>query len=108
MMNPEQMRVVDFLRTRSGIFVSVNEISKHLGNRRAFDMDRAWARPILRRMELEGIVESNPFGEYRLVQAAAEETRFKEALAMPGIDLGETTIVCLQEAEETETRANWS
>jgi hypothetical protein len=44
-------------------------------------------------MEVDGIVEANLYGEYRLKDAETKPTDFKEALRTPGVSLGDTTIV---------------
>ncbi len=95
-MNAEETKIVEFLTTRPGIFVSATEVSKFL-DRKKLDLDRNWARPILRRMEMDGILESNPFGEYRLRKGGEGDTNFKSAIGQPGISLGETTIIRLDD-----------
>lgn len=99
-MSAEETEIYEFLKTRKANFVSVSEISKFLGRGRRFKEDRNWARPVLRRMEVDGIVEANPYGEYRLkgAEAKAEPTDFKEALRNPGASLGDTTIIRIQDA----------
>jgi hypothetical protein len=51
-------------------------------------------------MEMDGVLESNPFGEYRLVQYNSETTLFKSALNQPGIPLGDTTIIVLDDTKD--------
>ena len=51
-------------------------------------------------MEMEGSVESNPFGEYRLKHRPEDTTTFKRALTMPGFPLGETSIITLDDVAE--------
>ena len=103
-MNTEENEIYEFLKTRGSNFVSVVDISQALSRGRRFKDDRNWARPILRRMEIDGILESNPYGEYRLKEAAAEAetepepTDFIEALRKPGASLGDTTIIRIQDA----------
>lgn len=97
-MNAEETEIFEFLKKRGANFVSVTDISKFLGRGRRFQEDRNWARPVLRRMEVDGIVESNPYGEYRLKGAESEPVDFKEALRKPGVSLGDTTIIRIQDA----------
>lgn len=99
-MNAEETQICEFLKKRGANYVCVTDISKFLDAGRRFQKDRNWARPILRRMEVDGIVETNPYGEYRL-KGAQEETQapdFKEALRNPGASLGDTTIIRIQDA----------
>ena len=100
-MNADETEIFEFLKTFQGLFVSVTEISKRINSRRRYEQDRTWARPILRRMELDGILESNPFGEYRIKQTGLENTTFKEALRLPNVPLGDTAIIMLSDVEES-------
>ena len=99
-MNADETEIFEFLKSFPNTYVSVNEISKRVGTRGRFQKDRTWARPLLRRMEMDGVLESNPFGEYRLVQYNSETTLFKSALNQPGIPLGDTTIIVLDDTKD--------
>ena len=99
-MNAQETELYEFLKRSPQFFVSVVEISKNCGSRKLFLEDRNWARPVLRRMEMEGSVESNPFGEYRLKHRPEDTTTFKRALTMPGFPLGETSIITLDDVTE--------
>ena len=101
-MNADEKAVQDFLQGYPGIFVSVTEVSRRLDGRKKFQKDRAWARPILRRMELDGVLESNQCGEYRLKANQYQTERFKKALGRPGVPLGDTTIISLDEEIDSE------
>jgi len=96
-MNADETAIHEFLKGYPGIFVSCTEISRRMGARRKFDQDRTWARPILRRMELDGYLESNEMGEYRLKSKPGGTTSFIKALSTPGGSLGETTIIALDD-----------
>ena len=93
-MNTDENEIFEFLRGYGDNYVSVAEISKRLQHRKRYDTDRNWARPLLRRMELDGLLEANDFGEYR-IHRGEEDTTFKQAIssASLSIDLGDTTIV---------------
>jgi hypothetical protein len=101
-MNADETAVYEFLKGYPGMFVSVTEISRRLGARRKFDQDRTWARPILRRMELDGSVEANEVGEYRVKPKPNETTTFRKALSLPGAALGETTLISLDDVAAGE------
>ena len=109
-MNAEEQEIYDILKANGETFISVTDISKRLGRGRKFDEDRNWARPILRRMEMDGLLESNPFGEYRLLpstasastSAASKGVGFKQALKTPGVSLGDTTIICLEDVQKAD------
>ncbi len=102
-MNAEETEIYDFLKQYPSVYVSVIEISKSVGARRNFLMDKTWARPILRRMEMEGHLESNPSGEYRLKDAGSNTTTFLKALGHPDISLGDTTIIVLDDVKRAES-----
>jgi len=101
-MNADETAVYEFLRGYPGVFVSVTEISRRMGARRKFDQDRTWARPILRRMELDGLLESNEIGEYRVKLRPNETTSFRKALSLPGVPLGDTTLISLDDVAAAE------
>lgn len=99
-MSIEETKIIEFLSVRSNLFVSVMEISRFL-DRKKFETDRAWARAVLRRMEMNGLLEANPFGEYRVKNMDTDTKLFKQALGQPGAKLGDTTIITLQEDGES-------
>jgi hypothetical protein len=99
-MNADETEVFEFLKQYPRLFVSAVEVSKKIGHRRRFLQDRNWARPILRRMELDGILESNPSGEYRLKEFTEGTAHFLAALERPGIELGETTIISIHDLND--------
>ena len=99
-MNAEELEVYDFLKQMPRLFISVTEVSKKVGNKRNFLQDRNWARPILRRMELDGLLESNPAGDYRLKEASEGAPPFMAALDRPGVDLGDTTIISIHDLDQ--------
>ena len=94
-MNAEELAIYEFLGSFPGSYVSIKEICQRAGKWNHFALDRNWAHPILRRMELDGLVESNNVGEYRV--KGSDTTTFRQALQQPGQDLGETTIIMLGE-----------
>ena len=98
-MSIEETKIIEFLSVRPNLFVSAMEISRFL-DRKKFELDRAWARPVLRRMEMNGLLEANPFGEYRVKKTENDTKSFKQALGQPGAKLGDTTIIILQEDSE--------
>jgi len=97
-MNAEENEIYEFLKTRGDAYVCVTDISKFLGRGQRFQKDRNWARPILRRMEVDGTLEANPYGEYRIKGAEAQPSDFKQALQTPGVSLGDTTIIRIKDA----------
>jgi len=99
--NQDHIEIYDFLLRFPQLFVSVAEISKNVGNRRLYTEDRNWARPALRRMEMEGWLESNAFGEFRIKRLPENTTHFKKAIGIPGINLGDTAIITADDVKRT-------
>lgn len=105
-MNADEQAVCEFLKDYPEIYVSVTEISRRLGTRDKFQKDRLWARPILRRMEVDGVLEANALGEYRLKVTNSDTISFKKALQQPGVPLGETTLIYLSDEPDAEEPAS--
>ena len=49
---------------------------------------------------MDGILEGNMMGEYRIKATADDPESFKKAVARPGIHLADTTLICLDEEPE--------
>jgi hypothetical protein len=49
-------------------------------------------------MEIDGVVEANPYGEYKLKRP--EPVPFKTGLERPDVSLGDTTIIMLDRSKE--------
>lgn len=96
-MGCDEMEIYDLLRTMPEKYFSVLEVSYRLGKRRKADKNGLWAASILHRMHLEGWLEANMFGEYRAKENGGHTTSFYQALGKPGIDLGDTTIITLED-----------
>jgi len=106
-MTNEETEIYEFLKGSPNQFVSVTDISKKVGSRKSFNADRLWAHPIVRRMEMEGWLECNPFGDYRLKHQPDETTSFKQALETPGVSLGDTTIIALSDRQDGQSEQNF-
>jgi hypothetical protein len=103
-MNADELEVYTFLKTFEGRFVSIVDISRRLGSRGRYQENRIWAKPLLLRMEFDGLVQSNDCGEFRAVNPE-EETDFIHALerADPQVPLGDTTIIKLADIDEEDS-----
>ena len=102
-MNADEVRIVDFLNENPNEFVSVTDVSKRLGKGRRYKEDRTWAAPIMRRMEMDGLLEVDDSGGYR-VRKTDKQIDFKQALKSPGVvSLGDTTIIKLSDVQEQGT-----
>ena len=65
-MSYDEHDILDFLKKFEKTFVSPVEIAKRVGGRQRFMKDRDWARPILYRLFIEGSLEADEYGHYRL------------------------------------------
>jgi hypothetical protein len=97
-MNADESEIFELLKAFPDRFVSVGDVSRRLGSHHRYAKNRDWAAPILRRMELDGLVEANSFGEYRI--KPAPPLTFKNGVGQPGVSLGETTIIRLDRSEK--------
>ena len=127
-MNADEVRIIGFLNEFPDEFVSVIDVSRKLGKGRRYKEDRTWAAPIMRRMEMDGLLETNNVGDYRVrteyrdgkgqdkgstatatkasTGTKATETKtidFKQALKTPGVSLGDTTIIRISDVQEQGT-----
>jgi hypothetical protein len=64
-MGSDEKDIMEFL-SQIGTFVSGTEIAKRVGGKRRFTEDRDWAKPILYRMLVEGLLEANEYAHYRI------------------------------------------
>lgn len=99
-MNADEVRIIDFLNELPNQYVSVTDVSKKLGKGRRYKEDRCWAAPIMRRMEMDGLLEVDESGCYRVRMTDQKQIDFKEALKTPGISLGDTTIIRIGDVQE--------
>lgn len=97
-MSTEEKEILEFLGTFREVYVSVVEVSRRVGARGRFNADRTWARSVLMRMQRDGLLESNEYGEFRLRRKRVD-TDFLDALqeAKPDVELGDTTIIRLHD-----------
>ena len=124
-MNADEVRIIGFLNEFPDEYVSVLDVSRKLGKGRRYKEDRTWAAPIMRRMEMDGLLETNDVGDYRVRTEYREnghdkgstatkgstgtktaETKtidFKQALKTPGVSLGDTTIIRISDVQEQGT-----
>jgi len=127
-MNADEVRIIGFLNEFPDEYVSVIDVSRKLGKGRRYKEDRTWALPIMRRMEMDGLLETNNVGDFRVRTeyrdngkdqakdqakdckgtkgTKASETKsidFKQALKTPGVSLGDTTIIRISDVQEQGT-----
>ena len=90
-MSYDEYEILEFLKKFEKIFVSPVEIAKRVGGRQRFHENRDWARPILYRLFVEGLLEADEYGHYRLVTEA--QTKAKPATQKCYFSFGQKTYV---------------
>jgi predicted transcriptional regulator of viral defense system len=65
-MDSDERDIFQFLKTWGADFINAREIARRAASKKKFYEDPEWARPILRRMEERGILESDIQGRYRI------------------------------------------
>ena len=65
MMGTDEIQVAEFLKT-TPTAVSAREIARRVGGKKRLQDEPEWIRPVLRRMLIEELIESDGFGQYRL------------------------------------------
>src|SRR5262249_32579494 len=90
-MNADETEIFELLKGISEQFVYVGDVSRRLGSRDRYATDKNWAAPILRRMEIDGLVEANCYGEYKV--KPTRPVLFKEGLGQADVSLGDTAII---------------
>lgn len=104
-MSSEEASLLEFLKKCPHRHVALDEIVQRAGLSKDFCRDLNWVQAILRRMEIEGWVERNSAGAFRLKPRPDETTSFKKALKTPGVPLGDTAIVTLEDVRESRAEA---
>jgi hypothetical protein len=65
-MGSDELAIIDYLKQFPRTFVTVTDICKRAANKRRYARDPEWARPVLRRLEADGHLDSNQYGHYKL------------------------------------------
>jgi hypothetical protein len=73
-MGRDEQDILEFLK-QFDTFVSRKEITKRVGGKSRFRKNPAWARPILDRLVVEGLIEANEHDHYRLKDASQRKER---------------------------------
>ena len=75
----DETSIIDYLKQYPHTFVSAVEVCKKAGGRKRFARDREWARPVLRRMAVDGWLEGNGYGQYKLIDEALGDKKCSKA-----------------------------
>jgi hypothetical protein len=76
-MGNDEHDIIEFLK-KFDTFVSATEIAKRVGGKRRFAEDRDWARPVLYRLLIEGLLEADEYAHYRITPESANKRNKRE------------------------------
>ena len=66
MMGTDEIQVFEFLKGSPNFAASAREIARRVGGRKRLQQDPDWIRPVLRRLMMDELIESDEAGDYRL------------------------------------------
>ena len=65
-MDADERDIFQFLKTWGDKFTNAREIARRASAKKRFHEDPEWAKPVLKRMEERGILESDILGRFRV------------------------------------------
>jgi len=74
-MNADEKAIIDYLKGWPHSFVSGRELARKVGGKARYEDDRGWAIPILAQMLRLGMIETDSFGGFRLMQEDRKKKR---------------------------------
>jgi len=77
-MNTDDQTVLSYLESFKDQFISHTEVSKRAAGKRRFIESPDWARAVLQRLALQGVLEVNAFGQYRIKQKVEKKNEVHE------------------------------
>jgi hypothetical protein len=98
MMGTDEIQVVEFLKTSPNTAVSAREIARRVGGKMRLQDEPEWIRPVLRRMLIEEVIESDGYGQYRLKMREKSNSKPRKMT----MDNWETWELVLDESEATD------
>lgn len=75
MMSTDEIQVYELLKEALNVSVSAREIARRLGGRKRLKEDPDWIQPILTRMILAEMIETDEGGDYRIKVRASSNIR---------------------------------
>src|SRR5215469_1543146 len=82
-LSAEALDILAYLKTDSGRFFSLPEISRRAGGRRRFEETPGWAKRLVPQLQEAGLIEINPRGHYRLVAGTQPDAQAAQAKSTP-------------------------
>ena len=103
--------IMDYLKPMGRQYASPKEVCRRAGGKQKFIEDPYWAKPLLKKLEKKGMIESNSSGHYRLKGEPEDEKKkiplsphIQSILARSGKDFSETIVLEVDEDYEKLAR----
>ena len=103
--------ILDYLKPLGKQFASPKEVCRRAGGKQRFIEDPYWAKPLLKKMEKNGLLESNSSGHFRIKAKTEEEKKkvpisphIQSILARSGKDFSDTIVLEVDEDYEKLAR----
>jgi len=99
MLSAEEKEILDYLKPLGKQFASPKEVCRRAGGKIKFQKDPYWAKPLLKRLEKSGMLQSNANGHYRIKPQHDNKplvpmsAAIKEILNKSDKDFGQSTIL---------------
>ena|SRR5258706_15754296 len=74
MMGTDEIQVFEFLKGSPNFAASAREIARRVGGRKRLQTDPDWIRPVLRRLMMDEVIDTDDLGQYRLKVRGATKT----------------------------------
>jgi hypothetical protein len=84
-MDADEREICLFLKGWPGQFVALAEICRRAGPKKRYRKDPRWAVPILNRLVVKGVLESDATGHYRLKASPKKDKRKPQKFLAPEI-----------------------
>ena len=82
MLHDERL-IFEYLQTLGEAFASASEVCRRAaGDKRRWKENPDWAKPVLVQMVAQGILESNAWGQYRLIPEDKKKPKGRRAVAV--------------------------
>jgi len=99
MLSAEDKIILEYLKPLGKAYATAKEVCRRAGGKSKFNDDPEWAKKFLKRLEKQGILETNPLGHYRIKRD--ENNTFKipldpsirKILASSGQDFSESFLL---------------
>lgn len=110
MLSPDEQDILTFLKPLGRQFATPREVCRRACGKQRFNEDPSWAKPILKKLEHKGFLETNANGHYRLKpeddlkKKVPMAPHIQRILAQSSKDFSASTIINVDEDYENLTK----